>query len=66
MYQQQRGLRQPYVKKPYYEVIPSSASSSSSESTPYDPTIQTISCYPIEGGFIHHYIRLSPTTVKVN
>ena len=31
---QQRGLRRPYIRKPYYSVSPSSQSSSSSASSP--------------------------------
>ena len=59
---QRRGLRRPYVRKPYYSVSPSSKSSSSSASSPSIDRIHTISRYPIEGGFIHNYTRQKPAS----
>ena len=54
---QQRGLRRPYIRKPYYSVSPSSRSSSSSALSPSIGQIHTISCKPLEGGFIHNYTQ---------
>ena len=59
---QRRGLRRPYVRKPYYSVSPSSQSSSSSASSPSIDRIHTISRYPLEGGFIHNYTRQQPSS----
>ena len=59
---QQRGLRRPYVHKPYYSVSPSSRSSSSSASSPSVGQIHTISREPLEGGFIHNYSRQIPSS----
>ena len=59
---QQRGLRRPYVRKPYYSVSPSSQSSSSSASSPSIGRTHTISRIPLEGGFIHNYTRQPPSS----
>ena len=59
---QRWGLRRPYVRKPYYSVSPSSWSSSSSASSPSIGRIHTISCEPLEGGFIHNYTRQPPSS----
>ena len=44
------------MRKPYYSVSPSSASS------PSIGRIHTISVTPLEGGFIHNYTRQSPSS----
>ena len=59
---QRRGLRRPYIQKPYYSVSPSSQSSSSSASSPSIGRIRTISCVPLEGGFIHNYSQQPPSS----
>ena len=59
---QRRGLQRPYVRKPYYSVSPSSQSSSSSASSPSIGWIHTISCKPLEGGFIHNYSWQPPSS----
>ena len=53
---QLQGLHQPYIKKPYYKISPSSALSSSSKSSPSIHSHKMISRYPLDGGFIHHYV----------